>query len=228
MSITESDLARLHYEMVHGLLAEGVCPSNRRLAELLQIDVEEHLHALAGIHGVVLHPHVCAPWVLHPFSLTPTLNYVENGKKGWWAPCVWCAFGVAALAGGEAAIHTRIGAEATPVVIRVKDSEPVDGRDLWVHFAIPPVRAWDNVHQHCSMVLPFRTRAEIADWCSRHGLPQGEPVPMDKVAALARVWYGRHADSDWRKWTVAEAEEIFRGVGLTSEFWSLGAKTGKF
>ena len=24
---------------------------------------------------------------------------------GWWAPCIWCAFGVAALAGGEIAIH---------------------------------------------------------------------------------------------------------------------------
>ena len=223
---------RLHYLLVKGLLADGVCPSNRRLAEELQIgepQLEELFGALSEMHGVVLHPHVCEPWVVHPFSLTPTLNWVENSSGwGWWSPCIWCAFGVAVLAGGEVAIHTRAGAESAPLVLQVKDGEPLDGHGLWVHFAIPPARAWNNVHQHCSLVLPFHTREDVARWCSRHGVHQGEPVPLSQVAALARIWYGRHADPGWKKWTVAEAEEIFQRVGLRSDFWRLGAHRGRF
>jgi hypothetical protein len=59
-------------------------------------------------------------------------------------------------------------------------------------------------------------------------VPEGEAVPLGQVARLARAWYGTHAEPDWRKWTVAEAEEIFRTVGLTSEFWQLGKQEGAF
>jgi Alkylmercury lyase len=224
-------VTRLHYELVHGLLTVGACPSNVELTHRLDTDmatVENLLRELASIHGVVLHPHVCAPWILHPFSLTPTLNWVESSGRGWWAPCVWCALGVAALAGGEVRIHSRLGAEGEPLIVPVKDGEPQDFDSLVVHFAIPPARAWDNVHEHCSMVLPFRSSDEVRSWSRRHRLPMGEPVPLAQVARLARVWYGSHARPDWHKWSVAEAQQIFRDAGLQSDFWSLGEKTGKF
>jgi hypothetical protein len=48
------------------------------------------------------------------------------------------------------------------------------------------------------------------------------------VAKLAREWYGKHADKDWRKWTAAEAKQIFENVGLTGQFWSLDSGTGRF
>src|SRR5579859_593919 len=97
-------IGRLHYEIVHGLLTEGACPSNADLALRLGSTAAE-LEALmkeadAG-HALVLHPHVPEPWIVHPFSLTPTLNWVQGPKFGWWAPCIWCALGVATLAGGE-------------------------------------------------------------------------------------------------------------------------------
>jgi hypothetical protein len=230
---------RLHYEMVRGLLERGACPANRELAASLDLSagaLAETMAALAALHGVVLHPHVAEPWIVHPFSLTPTLNFVEAPRardaaasRGWWAPCVWCAFGIAVLAGGEVAIHTRWAAETTPLVLRVKDGEPdSDSAGLPVHFAIPPARAWDNVHRHCSLVLPFRSAADIAPWCARHHQPQGEAVPLRQVALLARLWYGEHARSDWRKWTVAEAQAIFSAAGLRSAFWNLGEQTGRY
>jgi Alkylmercury lyase len=227
----EGSLSQLHYEIVRGLLEHSACPTNPELAKQLGVStaqVEQLLRGLSDIHGLVLHPHVCEPWVVHPFSITPTLNWIEGHGRGWWAPCVWCAFGVAHLVGGEVRIHTRIGGEAQALSIPVTNGQPVNRDELWVHFAIPPAQAWQNVHQHCAMVLPFRSPDEIQRWCERYRLPRGEAVPLNQVARLAQLWYGRHARSDWRKWTVAEAQDIFNQAGLRSSFWQLGAGDGKY
>jgi len=227
----ERQLAQLHHHLLRGIIEQYSCPSNPELADRLGLSVEKVetlLRDLAAIHGVVLHPHVCEPWIVHPFSLTPTLNWVEGRRGGWWAPCIWCALGVAVLVGGETRIHTRIGAEAESVVVPVAAGEPIDLTDLWVHFAIPPQRAWQNVHQHCALVLPFRSPQAIREWCAKYKVAQGEVVPLQQVAALARRWYGTHADPAWHKWSIAEAREIFRRAGFTSEFWDLGPATGNF
>ena len=100
----QGTLGRLHYELIHGLMEDAACPTESELAYRMSVSpvkVEELLHALSAIHGVVLHPCECRPWVIHPFSLTPTINWIEGQRAGWWAPCVWCALGVAALVGGE-------------------------------------------------------------------------------------------------------------------------------
>jgi hypothetical protein len=46
-------------------------------------------------------------------------------------------------------------------------------------------------------------------------------VPIAQVWALARVWYGQHRSPTWRKWTPAQAQEIFTRVGLTADFWRI-------
>jgi hypothetical protein len=220
----------LHHVIIRTLIDTGACPSNAELqtragiAETLVLDA---LRKLEEIHGVVLHPAECTPWVIHPFSLTPTSTYVEGKNHGWWAPCLWCGFGVATLAGGEVQIHTRLGGEARSVVINVKDGHPTDA-EYCVHFAIPPRNAWNNVHAHCAMLLPFRNEQDARDWSTRHRLPFGEVVSLDTTAALARMWYRRHADRDWQKWTVAEAQSIFDSVGLRSTFWNLDQQSGRF
>src|ERR1700722_6604044 len=204
-----SALSRLHYEIIRGIIESGGCPSNVELANRMSArltEVEKLLRALSEIHGVVLHPHASRPWVVHPFSLTPTLNWVEAKRAGWWAPCVWCALGVATLGGGEVRVHTRFAAEGETLTVPVIDGTPIGCDDIIVHFAIPPARAWDNVHEHCSLVLPFRSPEEIRAWCERHRLPYGEAVPLQQVARLARLWYRSHGDPQWHKWTVAEAQ----------------------
>jgi len=221
----------LHYELIHGLIDRGVCPTNAELAALLDTtatEIEQLLRSLADMHGVVLHPNRCEPWVVHPFSVTPTLNWVAGPRGGWWSPCVWCAFGVAVLAGGEIRIHTRFGAESEAVEIAVTDGEPISHKGAVVHFAIPAARAWGNVHEHCSLVLPFQSEAHIRKWCERHRRPFGEAAPLETVGRLARLWYGSHDQRNWHKWTVAEAREIFREARLTSDFWNLGGNTGRY
>src|SRR5690349_7695657 len=106
----ERGLSQLHYQLIQGLIERGSCPTNSELASQMGVSpekLEQLLRSLADIHGVVLHPHICEPWVMHPFSLTPTINWIERRGRSWWAPCVWCALGVTTLVGGECCIHTR-------------------------------------------------------------------------------------------------------------------------
>ncbi len=226
-----TSLSALHHELIRSLIETGSCPNNSELGRKLDIprtQIEQLLRKLSEIHGIVLHPHICEPWIVHPFSLTPTMHWITGPKGSWWAPCIWCALGVATLVRGETQFHTRFGAESETLIIRVTDGQPIGAEQVWVHFAIPPASAWQNVHQHCSMVLPFRSPEKTRDWCDRHHLPHGEVVPLHQVARLACLWYGTYDDVDWHKWTTSEAQEIFREAGLVSRFWDLGEKKGTF
>ncbi len=89
-------------------------------------------------------------------------------------------------------------------------------------------RAWGNIYRHCSLILPFHSPLEIRDWCGRHSVMMGESVSLRDVSRLAQAWYGTHADPQWRKWSVAEAQEILSRVGLTSDFWQLRPREGHF
>jgi Alkylmercury lyase len=223
--------SHLHYLIIRNLLDTGKCPSNAELRQALCVTdtvLAETLQELEAAHGIVLHPGSLRPWVIHPFSLTPTATWVETRDRGWWAPCIWCALGIATIAGGDITIHSRLGGERDPLSIPVKDGLPISPEEYCVHFAIRPAEAWNNVHAHCAMLLPFRAESDVHRWAERHGLPVGEIVPLSQTADLARNWYGRHADSEWRKWTIDEAQAIFSSVGLSSGFWNLGRGQGRF
>jgi len=222
--------AEVHHAFIDPLRRTGCAPSRQQVSAALARpvdDIEQALRRLSASHGVVLHPHVCEPWVIHPFSLSPTATWVQQAELGWWAPCIWCGFGIAALAGGNAVIHARIGGEMEDVDIHIVNGEVVE-KSLWVHFAVPPRAAWDNVHHFCATVLPFRQAADVQTWSNRHGLPAGSAVPISQVQELGREWYAHHCDRNWRKWSVAEAVAIFERVGLAGAFWSLESREGSF
>lgn len=232
MSTEADNGSRLHYGIVRSLIETGSCPSNEDLGRALGFGKDalvEMFRHLEAVHGIVLHPDRPEPWVIHPFSLTPTATWVQGETHGWWAPCVWCAFGIGALVGGDVQVHTRVAGETEPLVVGVRDGAPLPPHDgYFAHFAIRPAEAWNNVHAHCAMILPFRSQNDISRWTARHGLPLGEAVPLGQVATLARRWYGAHADPHWRKWTIHEAQQIFCEAGLRSAFWDLNGRQGRF
>jgi hypothetical protein len=214
-------LAQVHHAFMDPLLRLGRAPGTVEVAERLGLGPDEVaavLGQLAANHGVVLHPHSHEPWIMHPFSLSPTATWVEHGALGWWAPCLWCAFGVAGLAGGTAVIHTRLGGEHKGAVIDMVEGE-ITQESLVVHFSIPPRDAWNNVHHFCATVLAFEHSSDVPGWCERHALPFGAVAPIQSIANLGRQWYARHCDPDWRKWTGAQAGAIFDDAGLTAPFW---------
>lgn len=93
--------------------------------------------------------------------------------------------------------------------------------NLFVHFPIPMASAWNNGIFTCSTMLVFQDASPVDAWSRRHALPRGEVRAIQTVYEFARVWYGRHLEEDWRKWTISEAREIFRSFGLEGPIWDL-------
>lgn len=219
--------ALVHRTLLVGLIEHGRIESHAALAESLEVSegaVRNSLTRLESNHGAVMHPGTLDPWLVHPFSTTPTLFHVRNAQRGWWAPCIWCALGIAVLVSGPVHIRTVLGGETEPCEMTYADGR-VGPSGLVAHFPIPVARAWDNVHRHCACTLVFREHDgsaepdEVSAWCERYGIARGEVVPLARVAELARVWYGNHLSPEWRKPTASEAQAIFESVGLTAPHW---------
>ncbi|KGB53065.1 Alkylmercury lyase [Sphingopyxis sp. LC81] len=210
-------------ELTRAVAELGHAPSNADLAERAGLPVpvvEAALHALHEAHALLLHPGKTEPWAVHPFALSPGSCWVETGDKGYWANCVYCGFGIAAALDEDATIYTRIGGEREPVEIHVRNGELVE-RDLLFHLSTPPRAWWDNVIHACASFQPFRTEADVEDWCARHALPKGAVVPMPTMWAFARDWYGDAIRKPWRKRSADEVRTVFERHGFTSPFWSV-------
>lgn len=215
--------AMLHHAIIRSFLDRERAPTIDELAAhfgCVAASVRQGLRALEEYHGVVLHPHSDEIWVAHPFSAAPTTCVVRTDTKRWWGNCIWCSLGVAHLAGGTAAIETRLGALDDPITIRIAQGTLLD-TDLVVHFPIPMRQAWDNVLYTCAVMVPFRSEAAVDAWCHARGIPKGDVRPIAQIWDFATEWYGRHADADWQKWSVPEAMALFARHGLTGPTWTL-------
>lgn len=229
-AIPELKPSTLHLSVLRHLLDRGFAPSLGWLAQEFAVDTDVMARALLElqeIHGVVLHPHVPEVWIAHPFSTAPTPFAVKHGARVWWGNCAWCSLGVAALIGGhDVTIQTTLGAEGQPVTIHVENNTIRE--DLWVHFPIPMTRAWDNVVYTCSTMLVFDSKSAIDQWCERHAVPRGDAQPIQRAYDFASVWYGRHLDPGWSKWTLGEARQIFARFGFQGPVWDLPESDQRF
>ena len=75
-------------------------------------------------------------------------------------------------------------------------------------------------------MLLFRSEEHLERWREERGLPRGETLTLDQQWALARAWYGNRMDTEWRRRTPEEAEDVFRSLGLTGDFWKLTLPSG--
>ena len=220
----------LHEAIISSFLQRQRAPSVEELASTFSSsseDVRNSLRELAEYHGVVLHPKTDEVWIAHPFSSAPTMCVVHSGRKKWWGNCAWCSLGVACLAGGDVDIESRIGGIDEMVRIQIGNGAVVD-KDFVVHFPIPMQKAWDNVVYTCSVMLFFRSRVQVEEWCAERGVPVGDILPIEQAWAFASEWYSRHADPGWVKWTVQEAAEMFKRHGLGGPIWDLPQEVGRF
>jgi Alkylmercury lyase len=222
--------SNLHYTIIRYIIDNGYAPDSNTLSQLLNAsvpDIEKGLYALQDYHGVVLHPHASKVWVIHPFSLAPTNFLVKTEKGLWWGNCAWCSLGIAALLKQDLTITTRIAAYDEQVVIQIKDGDVLN-KDLYIHFPVPMMQAWDNVIYTCSNMLVFKNEEQVNEWCSRHHIPRGDLQPVNNIWQFSKKWYGNHLDPNWQKWTMAEAKEIFRSYNLTSDTWKMENSDARF
>lgn len=70
-------------------------------------------------------------------------------------------------------------------------------------------------------MLLFRSEEHLDRWLEDPSRPRGERLTLEQQWDLARSWFaGRHRP-EWKKRSADEAESVFRGAGLTSDFWRL-------
>jgi len=70
-------------------------------------------------------------------------------------------------------------------------------------------------------MLLFRSEEHADRWCAKWKLKKGAVLAPEQCWRLADAWYRDRLQPHWQRRTPAEAEELFRGMGLTSEFWKL-------
>jgi hypothetical protein len=69
-------------------------------------------------------------------------------------------------------------------------------------------------------MLLFRSEEHLERWIAA-GHPRGERLTLHQQWELARLWFaGRHRP-EWSKRTASQAEDVFRQVGLSGDFWRL-------
>ncbi|UTW45432.1 alkylmercury lyase family protein [bacterium SCSIO 12696] len=190
-------------------------------------DMVQALKALQDYHGVVLHPVSSEVWVMHPFSTAPTNFWIKSDTESWWGNCAWCSLGAAALLDRDLTITTTLGSESKQVVIEVKGGQ-ITQQNLFIHFPVPMIKAWENVAYTCSTMLMFESESDIDDWCERHGIAKGDVQPINKIWEFSKVWYGSHLNPDWVKWSVDEAKEIFAQFKLDHSIWNMPSDAGRF
>jgi len=64
-----------------------------------------------------------------------------------------------------------------------------------------------------------RTGEHIDRWCKAWRLPRGAVLSIEQAWKLADAWYRDRMSPAWRRRTMDEAHELFRSLGLTSDFW---------
>lgn len=218
---------------LRGLLARmiadaGKAPGNAELAAAAGVDraaVEASLRRLHDSHALLLHPHKNEPWVVHPFALSAGSCWVDTGEpngpeRGYWANCLYCAFGICAATGRDAVVTTRLGGERITTAYRIAGGRLLDAQGIF-HLSTPAAFWWDNVIFACATFQPFAREEDIDPWCERHGLPRGATMDLESLWRFASDWYGSCLREPWRKRTPDQVRALFERHGLTGPFWEI-------
>ncbi len=65
----------------------------------------------------------------------------------------------------------------------------------------------------------FRSEREIAQWRRQQGRQGGAALSLAQVWQLAQLWYSDRLAANFRGRSLAEAQGIFRRLGLSGDFW---------
>jgi hypothetical protein len=126
----------------------GIVPDSSQIAEQTGVPEAEVIGSFARLHTKrLLVPEPNDPARIQmapPFSGVPTLFPVEARGRRYYANCVWDAYGVAAALHADAVIPAQDGFTGEPLVLEVRNSQPVL-RPYLAHFAVPAAKWWDDI-----------------------------------------------------------------------------------
>ena len=138
---------RVRLHVYRHFLGAGRPPAPGETAAALGVstpDVEAALQRLHDGHVLVLHTGTTDIWMANPLSAVPTAYTVHLADRTWYGNCIWDAFGVAAMIGGDATVRSTCPDCAEPLAAEIKDQVLVTGQGV-VHFAVPASHWWDDI-----------------------------------------------------------------------------------
>ncbi len=59
-------------------------------------------------------------------------------------------------------------------------------------------------------------------------MEKGDVQPIKNIWEFSKVWYGNQLNSDWVKWLVNEAKEIFERFKLVNPIWNMPSNGDRF
>ncbi|OOF93323.1 hypothetical protein ASPCADRAFT_407523 [Aspergillus carbonarius ITEM 5010] len=205
------------------------------LCILSTAEIQQILDQLEDLHHIVQYKHdgrSPTPIAMaHPFSHLPTTFVVAQGNRRWWANCIWCALGLAAMLSPlETTIMTRSGSIGQELELTIKNDhitctghggEQLNPHDCRAHFSIPPGKWWKDVRFACGTIQMFATKAEALEWPQKYGFYSGEIMTLETLWSLSKAWYHDKHTYDYDRKTPAEVDALFNELGMISDFWKV-------
>ena len=128
-------------------LAQGRPPTIDEVAAELSIEaaeVEVSFGRLEESHVLVFAPGTRNIWMANPLSAFPTPFLVETPLGSYWGSCIWDAFGVLAMLGGDGVVLTSCADCGDGMTLQVGEGV-LESAGGVAHFAVPARHWWDNI-----------------------------------------------------------------------------------
>lgn len=71
-------------------------------------------------------------------------------------------------------------------------------------------------------MLFFRSEELLDEWLMSHQMERGAVLSIQKLWELSQRWYHNRMSPEYHGRNMEQIQEIFKEVGLTSEFWQPG------
>ena len=71
-------------------------------------------------------------------------------------------------------------------------------------------------------MLFFRSEESLNEWLASQKAGRGAVLSIPQVWELSQRWYHNRLSLDYHGRSTEQVQEIFRELGLTSEFWQAG------
>jgi len=128
-------------------LAVGRPPTVAEVARGLSLEPDEaeaSFERLGEGHVLVFTPGTLDIWMANPLSAVPTPFRVETPSGDYWGNCIWDAFGIVAMLGGDGVVRTSCAdcGDVMTLPVRRSELQPAEGV---AHFAVPARSWWDDI-----------------------------------------------------------------------------------
>ena len=68
-------------------------------------------------------------------------------------------------------------------------------------------------------MLFFRSEADLDTWLEAKNCKHGATLTVSQLWQLSQRWYHNRMDTEYHGRTLEQVRQIFKDVGLVSEFW---------